>query len=154
MKKIFLTNLLFFLLLGCGFTPMLSKNKNVSFYIESLNFNNGDRELTSYIKANLDRYLMDNNGKSFKIEGSVDYNKNSISKNSASNTEEYEISAISTIQIFHNGLAKTVVLREDFIMENFGDEFEEMKYEKNIKKSMARSISSKLLMQLSMINAN
>jgi hypothetical protein len=39
-------------------------------------------------------------------------------------------------------------------MDNFNDEFEEREYEQIVKKSMARSIVSKLLIQLSRLNVN
>ena len=154
MKKILITNLLFFLLLSCGFAPIYSSNKKINFYIESINFKNSDKELSNFIKSNLNNYLLDNNEKKFKIEATINYNKNSISKNSRGNTEEYEISSISTFRIFQGELNKTIQFKDVNIMKNFADEFEEMQYEKNVKKSMARSISSRLLMQLSTINAN
>ena len=39
-------------------------------------------------------------------------------------------------------------------MPNFNDEFQEIQYEKNMKQNMARSIVSKLLIQLSRLNDN
>jgi hypothetical protein len=39
-------------------------------------------------------------------------------------------------------------------MNNFNDEFEERKYEQTIKKNMARSIVSKLILQLTRLNVN
>jgi len=39
-------------------------------------------------------------------------------------------------------------------MENFTDEFQEREYEENIKKNMTRSITSKLLFQLSRFDVN
>jgi len=154
MRKILLTNLVFFLLISCGFSPMYSVNKNVNFYIESINFNNSDKELANFIKINLNNYLVANNGKNFKINASVVYNKNSISKDTKGNTQEYEVTASTTFEIFHNESSKIIQFIEIFIMKNFADEFAETQYEKSIKKNMARSISSRLLMQLSTINAN
>lgn len=154
MRKILLTNLVFFLLISCGFAPIYSENKKIDFYIESISFNNSDPELANLIKINLNNYFLDNNEKNFNIEASIDYNKNSISKDSKGNIEEYEISANSTFEIYHGKLNKIIQFNEVIIMKNFADEFEQIQYERNIKKTMARSISSRLLMQLSTINAN
>jgi hypothetical protein len=39
-------------------------------------------------------------------------------------------------------------------MENFSDEFQEREYEDNIKKNIARTMTSKLLFQLSRFDVN
>ena len=154
MKKILIINLLFFLLLGCGFKPIYSKNKKFDFYIESLNFNNSDRELANFIKTNLNNYMINNNGRKFKIEASIDFNKKSISKDISGNTEEYELSSILNFVISSNELSKKLSYQQVSRMKNLTDEFKELQYERSIKKNMAQSISSRLLMQLSILNAN
>jgi hypothetical protein len=140
--------------LGCGFTPMYSVNKKVSFYIESINFNNSDKELAGFIKSNLSNYLIKNNGKKFKINASINYSKNSISKDVSGNTEEYELTSTLNLLISQGELNRSVLIKEVSRMKNFTDEFEELQYERSAKESMARSITSRLLMQLSVINAN
>ena len=154
MKKILIINLLFFLLLGCGFKPIYSKNKKFDFYIESLNFNNSDRELANFVKTNLNNYMINNNGRKFKIEASIDFNKNSISKDISGNTEEYELSSILNFVISSNELSKKLSYQQVSRMKNLTDEFKELQYERSIKKNMAQSISSRLIMQLSILNAN
>jgi outer membrane lipopolysaccharide assembly protein LptE/RlpB len=153
-KKILIINLLFFLLLGCGFKPIYSKNKKFDFYIESLNFNNSDRELANFVKTNLNNYMINNNGRKFKIEASIDFNKNSISKDISGNTEEYELSSILNFVISSNELSKKLSYQQVSRMKNLTDEFKELQYERSIKKNMAQSISSRLIMQLSILNAN
>ena len=118
MKKILIINLLFFLLLGCGFKPIYSKNKKFDFYIESLNFNNSDRELANFIKTNLNNYMINNNGRKFKIEASIDFNKNSISKDISGNTEEYELSSILNFVISSNELSKKLSYQQVSRMKN------------------------------------
>ena len=53
-KNILIISLIFFLT-SCGFTPIYSKNNNVNFSIEQVNFT-GDRELNNFLKTNLDQY--------------------------------------------------------------------------------------------------
>ena len=133
---------------------MYSVNKKVSFYIESINFNNSDKELAGFIKSNLNNYLIKNNGKKFKINASINYSKNSISKDVSGNTEEYELTSTLNLLISQGELNRSVLIKEVSRMKNFTDEFEELQYERSAKESMARSITSRLLMQLSVINAN
>ena len=154
MKKFLFLNLIFFLLLGCGFTPMYSANKKVNFYIENISFDDGDIELSNLIRSNLNNYLTTNNGRKFTIETSIDYTKNSISKNSAGNTEEYELISITNFIILYDNMSKSLQIKETSRMKNFNDEFSELEYEKNLKRNMARSISSRLIMQLSIIYDN
>ena len=154
MKKILILNLLFFILIGCGFTPMYSVNKKVDFYIENISFNEGDRELASFIKSNLNNYLEVNQGRKFQISALINYNKKSISKDAAGNTEEYELSSELTFTILSGELKKSLLIKEKVKMKNFDDEFSELEYERSLKKNMARSISARLIMQISLINAN
>ena len=154
MKKNLLTILLFFLLLGCGFSPIYSTDKKVDFYIESIDFNNSDKELANFIKINLNNYLRKNNGKKFKIEASIDFNKNSISKDALGNSEEFELSSIFNFVISGDELNKSLSFKEVARMNNLADEFKELQYERGVKKNMAQSITSLLLMQLSILNAN
>ena len=154
MKKFLFLNLIFFLLLSCGFTPMYSTNKKVNFYIENISFDDGDIELSNLIRSNLNNYLTTNNGRKFTIETSIDYTKNSISKNSAGNTEEYELTSITNFIILYDNISKSLQIKETSRMKNFDDELSELEYEKNLKRNMARSISSRLIMQLSIIYAN
>ena len=154
MKKVLIINLVFFLILGCGFKPIYSKDKKFDFYIDTINFHNSDRELAAFIKTRLNNYMMNNNGKKYRIEASVDFNKNPISKDISGVAEAYELSSMLNFVILSDGLNKTISYREISRMKNLADEFEELQYERSIKKSMAQSIASRLLMQLSILNAN
>ena len=133
---------------------MYSKNTTVNFYIESLEFNNSDNEIANFMKINLRKYLIKNDNLGYEIITIVNYNKNPLSKNSAGLVEEYNL--ISTVQftIKLKETSKAYNITESFVMPNFNDEFQEIQYEKNMKQNMARSIVSKLLIQLSRLNDN
>ena len=154
MKKILIIYLFSLLLQSCGYVPIYANNQKVDFYIEEIRFDDGDRDLTTYLKNNLNSYFVIRGNKKYKIDTSIDYTKNSVSKNSKGDTVEYELIAIVKFEITSEDFSKELVIKENLKMNNFSDEFEERQYEKTIKQNMARSISSKLLMQLSMINAN
>ena len=154
MKKIIIIYLFLLLLQSCGYVPMYGKNQKVDFYIEEIKFDDGDRDLSTYLKNNLNAYFVIKGIKKYKIDTSIDYTKNSVSKNSKGDTVEYELIAIVRFEITSEDFSKELVIKENLKMNNFSDEFEERQYEKTIKQNMARSISSKLLTQISRFNVN
>jgi len=133
---------------------MYANNQKVDFYIEEIKFDDGDRDLSTYLKNNLNAYFVIKGIKKYKIDTSIDYTKNSVSKNSKGDTVEYELIAIVRFEITSEDFSKELVIKENLKMNNFSDEFEERQYEKTIKQNMARSISSKLLTQISRFNVN
>ena len=133
---------------------MYASNQKVDFYIEEIKFDDGDRDLSTYLKNNLNSYFAIRGNKKYKIDTSIDYTKNSISKSLTGDTVEYELIAIVRFLITNDDFNKELVIRESLKMSNFSDEFEERQYERTIKQNMARSISSKLLTQISRFNVN
>jgi PBP1b-binding outer membrane lipoprotein LpoB len=154
MKKIIIIYLFLLLLQSCGYAPMYANNQKVDFYIEEIRFDDGDRDLSTYLKKNLNSYFVIKGNKKYKIDTSINYIKNSVSKDSKGDTVEYELIAIVRFVITNEKFNKELVIRESLKMNNFSDEFEERQYEKTIKQNMARSISSKLLTQISRFNVN
>ena len=154
MKKIIIIYLFLLLLQSCGYVPIYANNQKVDFYIEEIKFDDGDRDLSTYLKNNLNAYFIIKGNKKYKIDTSIDYTKNSVSKNSAGDTVEYELIAIVRFEITSEDFSKELIIKENLKMNNFSDEFEERQYEKTVKQNMARSISSKLLTQISRFNVN
>ena len=154
MKKIIIIYLFLLLLQSCGYVPMYANNQKVDFYIEEIKFDDGDRDLSTYLKNNLNAYFVIKGIKKYKIDTSIDYTKSSVSKNSKGDTIEYELIAIVRFEITSEDFSKELVIKENLKMNNFSDEFEERQYEKTIKQNMARSISSKLLTNISRFNVN
>jgi len=154
MKKISLIFLILLFFQNCGYTPIYSKNQNVDFYIESITFNDGDDDLAEHIKFNLNKYLNQKDGKKYKINANIQYKKVETNKNTLGEAEEYDLSSNIIFKIEGDNLSEIIKIKESSKMDNFNDEFEEREYEQIVKKSMARSIVSKLLIQLSRFNVN
>ena len=153
MKKIFTIILILIFFQSCGYVPMYSKNQNVNFFIESVDFQDSDRELANFIKINLNNYLIKNTGIGFRIKSTINYQKITTNKNTEGIIEEYDLIANASFQVTSENIDKTINISEAFKMGNFSDEFQEKEYENNIKKNMARSIITKLLIQLAKYNA-
>lgn len=153
-KKIIPLVLIFLLLKNCGYAPIYGKNQKIDFYIANLVFIENDFELSNFIKTSLNNYSKKNNGKKFDVNALVNYEKSTISKNSTGNTEEFELYCLVKFTVIFKDIKKEIKIEEKFKMNNFNDDFEEKQYERTIKKNMARSITSKLILQLSRFNAN
>ena len=142
-KNILVISLLFFLN-SCGFQPIYSKNNNINFSIEQINFT-GDRELNNFIKTNLYQYKNANNNKIF-IEAKSEYNKFILTKDGKGEVTNYELNA--EIVFLIKPTNKQIKISEKKIMESNADKFEENKYEKSIKQNFASSITFKLIQEL------
>ena len=154
MKKIYIIFLILFFTQSCGYTPMYSKNQKVNFYIKSIEFTDSDKNLANYLKLNLNNYFEKKDGSEYIIDANIRYTKMIGSKDSAGEIEEYNLSSVAKFIIKSNNFSKAININETFKMDNFTDEFQEREYEDNIKKNMARSITSKLLFQLSKFDVN
>ena len=154
MKKFLFISLIILFLQSCGYSPMYGKNQNVNFYIEKIAFNDGDKDLINFIKSNLNRYSISNNENKFNIDAKMNYEKNTVSKNAAGETEEFELYLEIDFLINSGELQKNLKIIEKFKMNNFSDEFEEIRYERTIKQNMARLVTTKLINQLTRFNVN
>lgn len=153
-KKIPAIILILLFLQGCGYTPMYSKNQKINFYIQSIEFNDNDKDLASFIKSNLNNYFTKNTGTNFTINTLIKYEKTAVSKTAEAVVEEYNLKTSVSFQVKSKNIDKMINVSETSNMKNFSDEFEEREYELMIKQSMARSITSRLLIQLASLNAN
>ena len=154
MKKLIILSFIFLILQNCGYAPMYGKNQKINFYIESINFDDGDEDLADYIEINLRNYLKDNSKTKIKIDAKIDYQKNIVTKDSTGEAEEYELLAFISFITTNQDTTREILISESFKMKNYSDEFEERRYEDSIKQTMARSITSKLIIQLSRLNVN
>ena len=145
MKKNILVISLLFFLNSCGFQPIYSKNNNINFSIEQINFT-GDRELNNFIKTNLYQYKNANNNNKIFIEAKSEYNKFILTKDGKGEVTNYELNA--EIVFLIKPTNKQIKISEKKIMESMADKFEENKYEKSIKQNFASSITFKLVQKL------
>ena len=145
MKKNILVISLLFFLNSCGFQPIYSKNNNVNFSIEQVDFT-GDRELNNFIKTNLYQYKNANNNNKIFIEAKSEYNKFILTKDGKGEVTNYELNA--EIVFLIKPTNKQIKISEKKIMESMADKFEENKYEKSIKQNFASSITFKLIQEL------
>ena len=155
-KKILFLFLTTFFLLQCGFTPIHSSKSvdEINFAIQEVELN-GDREINNFLKISLNKYKKNTSKKLFDIKLNTEYKKNIFLKNKSAEVTEYLLSVITLVEVYRNNkLIKNITLKESINMISMEDKFEEEKYEKTIKRSLANSIKNKLTFELSLVNDN
>ena len=74
--------------------------------------------------------------------------KTTLTKNLASESEEYQLSSNVEFTVIVNNSEKKFNVNEIFVMKNLSDDFEERNYERSIKKNMTNLIYNKFLIQI------
>ena len=139
-KNIILISLLFFLS-NCGFSPIYTKNTDINYSIQQVNFE-GDRELNNFLKTNLNQYKNNKIENKIYIEATSIYKKIILSKDGSGEVTIYQLEAEVIFLI--KPLNKEIRITEKKIMDSMNDKFEEARYERTIKQNFASSISNKL----------
>ncbi len=147
-KYIFIFIFIPFLLLGCDYSPIYSKKNNYNFKIEKIEFN-GDAEINNLIDKKFKKYTKKTSDKKFDIFTSSSYKRISQSKNLSGKTTNYLITIETDFKITKENKTKTLIFKEEFLIKNFSNKFEENNFEKIKKENAIDLIISKLIVQLS-----
>ena len=143
-KHIILISLILFLT-HCGFSPIYVKNTNINFSIENVDYV-GDMELNNFLKTNLNQYKNEKSNRKIMIEATSEYEKIILTKNSAGNVTNYKLVAKVIFLIKENN--KKINIIEEEIIASLDDKFEETRKERTTKQKFAKSISNKLISEL------
>ena len=149
-KKILLIVSVLTLLSNCEYKPIYSDLNKLNYQINITEFT-GDKELNKFIIENLNKRNQKNSNERINIEIDTIFKKNILAKNTAGSITDYQAKAITKFKINKNTTTETLTIEEKFNYQKLSDKYEEKSYEKTIKKSMALSISQKLILKLSII---
>ena len=147
-KKILIIIFLPFALYGCDYTPIYSADNSYDFYIEKI-IQEGNGEINTLIRNKLKRYQKKESKKSFIIKNISSFKKNSLSKNKSGKTNQFLLSLEVQFIIKSENNEKDFVIKEEFSMKNFENEFDERNYERTIKNNMTELVVNNLIIQLS-----
>ena len=149
MKKIFYF-LIFvpFLFSGCNYNPIYSSKDNFNFKIENIEFK-GDAEISNLIDKKLKRHKKTKSGKKISISTFSSYVKTSQSKNLSGKTTDYLVEIKTRFKIEIDNKIKMLIFKEEFLIKNFSNKFEEYNFEKIKKENSIDLIISKLITQIS-----
>ena len=150
MKKYIYIILIPLFLFSCEYKPIYSDKNDYNFSIEKINFE-GNSEINNLVEKKLIRFLNRNVNKKFIITTISSYKKISQSKNLTGKTTDYLITIEIIFKIKKGNEKKTLIKKEEFLIKNFSDKFEENKLEKTKKESLVNSMVNELIIQLSRI---
>ena len=150
MKKYIYIILIPLFLFSCEYKPIYSDKNDYNFSIEKINFE-GNSEINNLVEKKLIRFLNRNVNKKFIITTNSSYKKISQSKNLTGKTTDYLITIEIIFKIKKGNEKKTLIKKEEFLIKNFSDKFEENKLEKTKKESLVNSMVNEFIIQLSRI---
>ena len=150
MKKYIYIILIPLFLFSCEYKPIYSDKNDYNFSIEKINFE-GNSEINNLVEKKLIRFLNRNVNKKFIITTNSSYKKISQSKNLTGKTTDYLITIEIIFKIEKGNEKKTLIKKEEFLIKNFSDKFEENKLEKTKKESLVKSMVNEFIIQLSRI---
>ena len=137
-----------FLILSCDYSPIYSNKDNFNFFIEKIEFS-GDAEINNLIDKKLKKYQTIKNEKKISISSISSYNKVSQSKNLSGKTTNYLVVIEIAFQIKKGDKLNTLKFKEDFLIKNFSNKFEESNLEKIKKENATNLIINRLISQIS-----
>ena len=147
MTKKITTFFLFFILFGCGFSPIYTSKSDLKFNLEILN-SVGDKEINKYMSNNLKKYTDKNLDEKIIIKIDTSYSKLNISKDSKGSSTGYKLIAKTRFNINSNEKKDNVSFTEKLILNRFDDVFEEKRYETKLKEDIAILTVKKLIRYL------
>ena len=150
MKKYIYIILIPLLFLSCDYKPIYSKKNNYDFMIEKIDFN-GDREINNLIDKKLKKFQNKENEKKFLISTISSYEKISQSKDLSGKTTNYLVIINVSFEIKKENKVEKFSSKEEFLIKNFSNKFEENNLEKIKKENLIELIISRLIVQLSQI---
>ena len=149
-KYIYILIFIPFLTLSCDYSPIYSKKVNYNFLIEKIEFD-GDAEINNLIDKKLKKYQTIKSEKKVSILSTSSYNKVSQSKNLSGKTTNYLVIIEITFQIKKANDLNTLKFKEEFLIKNFSNKFEESNLEKIKKENTVDLIINRLINQISLM---
>lgn len=142
--------ILFFILIiisSCGYSPMYKSisNEKYNIIIDKLE---GDELINSEISLNLNRYKNSNSNKKFNININTTSEKINIVKDASGKTTSYKIFIVCQIEIKSPTSKKQLIIKNDIIINNSQSGYENLNYEKSLKKNVASLLSNKIILEL------
>lgn len=144
--------LLFLFLINCGYSPIYSQNnKDSNFLISSLNIE-GDRVISNYLNASLQRYSNLDRKKIYRIKILTEYDKKTLTKDLTGASTDYELILKTSLEVkrIDQDKSKSYVINftDRFNMKANDDKYEEQSYERLIKRNLSESVFAKIIFHL------
>ena len=151
MKKIILL-LTFIFLYGCGYTSVLKNQNQQDIKISIINIE-GDFQTNNFIKNQIKLSTNPSSSKNFDVNILSTYEKIIIAKDSAGVATDYKINLeLDFIILSKNNI--NVNYSDSINIKNNAENFEQLEYEREIKKNFASDVKDKLILYLLSLDDN
>tara|TARA_Y100000768_G_C23528310_1_gene473632 strand:- start:93 stop:548 length:456 start_codon:yes stop_codon:yes gene_type:complete len=138
------------LILSCDYSPIYSTKDNYNFKIEKIELK-GDAEINNLIDKKLKKYRTTQSEKKISIISKSSYNKISQSKNLSGKTINHLVIIEIMFQIENEDKLNNFNFKEEFLIKNFSNKFEESNLEKIKKENSIDLIVNQLVSQISIM---
>ena len=152
MKNFGLIILLLFLS-GCGYSSIYKNQKSINFQMNIVEAK-GDSELNNLIKNQIKLYSVPNSKNIYNLKVDTSFSKKVLTKDSSGVITDYNLSVISVFSLNFKNKIETFKFDENINIKSQTDTFEQIIYEKNIKRNFASSIREKLVTSILSLNDN
>ena len=149
-KKKILFFCTFFMLIGCGYSPLYKNLSNIDFKNNLKNIS-GDRDLNNFVKSNISQYMNKESAKIFEININSKYEKITVSRSVTGTATNYELRGTISFDVSSEDINRKIVLKESVTIKKMENIFDEENYEKNVKQNFANSITRRLFLMLTQI---
>ena len=151
MKQIILL-LTFIFLYGCGYTSVLKNQNQQDIKISIINIE-GDFQTNNFIKNQIKLSTNPSSSKNFNVNILSTYEKIIIAKDSAGVATDYKINLELDFIILSKNNIK-VNYSDSINIKNNSENFEQLEYEREIKKNFASDVKDKLILYLLSLDDN
>jgi len=152
MKNFRLIILLLFLS-SCGYSSIYKNQNSINFQMNIIEAK-GDSELNNLIKNQIKLYSVPNSKNIYNLKVDTNFSKKVLTKNSSGIITDYNLSVISLFSVNFKNKIETFQFDENINIKSQTDTFEQIIYEKNIKRNFASSIREKLVTSILSLNDN
>tara|TARA_B100000787_G_scaffold121282_1_gene91150 strand:- start:1868 stop:2332 length:465 start_codon:yes stop_codon:yes gene_type:complete len=153
MLKKTLILIIFILIASCGYEPILSEKNinNYNFSLSGLSFE-GDKVTNLKIKEQLNIYKLNRTNKNFTLRIKSVSEKKILAKNLKGDPTNFKNTTILYVDILDkNNIEDRLKFEASFNYNNDKNKFNLKRYEKEIKKNLAETVTNKLIIKLSSI---
>ena len=140
-------------IVSCGYKPMLSKKNtdNYAFSISKLIFE-GDKIINLKVKQKLNNYKLNKAEKNFSLRIISTSDKIILAKDLRGDPTNFKnITTLNVDVLANNTIKNRLQLQASFNYNNNKNKLDLKKYEKEIKKNLAETVTNKLIFKLSNI---
>ncbi len=146
-KKIILTIFFSFFLISCDYKPIYSLKNSNNFDIGNIEFD-GDQQINGLLNQKILVLKKDTSNIKYDFKITSNYNKKSLSKNSAGITTKYQLILSVNFLINSKNLSDEIKIVKKFTLKNMDNKFDEQVYENNIKNNLSDMVVNDLIIYL------